>query len=289
MDEVIVNVFAGPSLSESGRGVWEPLVPHAARAVESADDSLFLIAVEEIARSAGLAGSIPVDSLFQGYGEGCDLVRQELVEATPTEESRSWRRIVELERDALTRLAVGYAAGLTELNLRLEQRAESLSPQDPVTGALRPRQIAERLSLELDRSRRMLLPLGVMEMAVSDAHGAIVAANDAGRFPQAHEAAACLRDNLRSYDSVGLTADGAYLIVLPDVSRRGLAGVAERLRREWVEVVARARPIIALEHLDPVDVTGTQILSDLGDGVVAARDRSPHLVWTDDSGSGRAA
>ena len=55
-----------------------------------------------------------------------------------------------------------------------------------------------------------------------------------------HQIGDCLRENLRRYDSVGLTDDGAFVLVLPDISRRGLAGAAERLRRE-IGVVRRPR------------------------------------------------
>jgi hypothetical protein len=289
MDEVIVKVLADLSLSESRRDVWEPLIPHIVRVVDTSDDAFFLAAVEELARSAGLAGSSSVETLFQGFGEGCDLVRRQLASAPPTEESEAWRRVVALEREALTRLAGGYASGLRELIVRLEQQAELLSPVDAVTGALRPQYIAERLALEVQRSRRMQLPLGVVELSIGDDERRAVACSDPLAFPAARAVAVGLREGIRPYDSIGLTEDGSYLIVLPDVSRRGLAGVAERLSHGLAGSAAGLRPSIGLEHLDPVDVTAGQIMWAVHDGVLEARALSRSPVWAEGSGSGRAA
>ena len=74
-----------------------------------------------------------------------------------------------------------------------------------------------------------------------------------------HQIGACLRENLRRYDSVGLTDDGAFVLVLPDISRRGLAGAAERLRRELglLRRSPRLAPELtfALAHYDFVDAS----------------------------------
>ncbi len=288
MDEVIVKVLADLSLSEPRRDVWEPLLPHITVA-DPVDDAVFLAAVEEVARSAGLAGSSSVETLFQGFGEGCDVVRRKLAVAPPTEESEAWRRVVALEREALGRLAGGYASGLRELIVRLEQQAELLSPVDAVTGALRPESLAERLELEVDRSRRMQLPLGVVELSIGGDESATVACNDPLAFPAAREAAVSLRESVRPYDSIGLTEDGGYLIVLPDVSRRGMAGVAERQRRAMAGYAAAGRLSVALDHLDPVDVSAAQIMKTVHDGVLEARALRQSLVWASGSGSGRAA
>ena len=289
MDEVTVKVLADLSRSEPRRDVWEPLLPHVIGAAGHVDEPVFLAAVEEIARSAGLAGRVSVETLFRGFGEVCDLVRLELVRAPPAGESEAWRRVAALERQALARLAGGYAAGLRELIVRLEQQAERLSPVDAVTGALRPQHIAERLELEVDRGRRMQLSLGVVGLSIGDDQRPAVVCNDPLSFPEARDVAASLREGLRPYDSIGLTEDGGYLIVLPDVSRRGLTGVAERLSRGVAGCLAAARPSIALEHLDPVDATAAQIVKTVHDGVREARALSQSPVWAQGSGSGRAA
>ena len=72
---------------------------------------------------------------------------------------------------------------------------------------------------------------GLLELAV-DRHAEERRATGKTSRAELHQIGDCLRENLRRYDSVGLTDDGAFVLALPDISRRGLAGAAERLRRE---------------------------------------------------------
>jgi PleD family two-component response regulator len=90
-----------------------------------------------------------------------------------------------------------------------------------------------------------------------------------------HQVGTCLRESLRRYDSVGLTQDGeAFVLVLPDISRHGLVGAAERLRRQ-VDACAghAAAPEVtfALAHYDFVDASAVEMLTELDRGLQEAR------------------
>ena len=128
----------------------------------------------------------------------------------------------------------GYSAGLEETIGRLRRDAEDASPVDLSTGALKPSEIIEQLSLEVNRCQRMELSLGLLELALEERGRRRALASRRARTAGAFctRSGECLRENLRRYDSIGLTPDGGFLLVLPDISRRGLAGAAERLRRE---------------------------------------------------------
>jgi len=92
----------------------------------------------------------------------------------------------------------------------------------------------------------------------------------------------CLRDCLRRYDSVGVTVGGDFLLVLPDISRRGLAGAAERLRRE-LEACASGQPVqpvLALAHYDYVDANAREMLEALGQSLNEARTVGQSLAWS---------
>ena len=192
------------------------------------------------------------------------------------------RRLLALEHMALTRVAAGYAAGLADTIDRLRRVAEDASPLDVDSGAIKPGEFGERLSLEVERCQRMDLPLGLLELGV--------AAGDeerraAGRPVRAEVGmvGACVRENLRRYDSVGLTDDGDLVLVLPDISRRGLAGAAERLRRELDACGGRrgAAPELtfALVHYDFVDVNAQEMLAVLGRSVDQAKEAGQPIVW----------
>ena len=97
-----------------------------------------------------------------------------------------------------------------------------------------------------------------------------------------HEIGECLRDNLRRYDSVGLTDEGAFVLALPDISRRGLAGAAERIRREIVSCGARGEPqelTFALAHYEFVDANAQEMLTALGRSMANARQANLPIAW----------
>jgi len=116
--------------------------------------------------------------------------------------------------------------------------------------------------------------------------GRNVVSNGTGCLPQErgalHDIGACLRENLRRYDSVGLTSGGALMLVLPDISRGGLAGAAERLRRE-LDACAGQSPapelVFALAHYDFVDVNAAEMMAGLQRSMHQARSSHQPLAW----------
>jgi len=268
-------------LGDVARCLWEPALPHLRPALAGAE-APFFAAIEDVARGAGLAQRIPVTVLLDAFGDGSEKLRAHLLaEGEPGAEAAS-RRLLALEHVALTRIAAGYSAGLEETIDGLRHAAEESSPLDPDTGAIKPTELGERLALEVERCQRMDLSLGLLELAVDDVESGRGAAAGGERRGMLHEVGGCLRENLRRYDSVGLTQDGEFLLVLPDISRRGLSGAAERLRRELGECAGQGPApelVFALAHYDFVDVNAAEMLTGLRKSMQQARSAHQPLAW----------
>jgi hypothetical protein len=284
MDELIFSVYRDLELGEVGRSLWEPAITHLDRLAVGGDETPLLVAIEDVARSAGLSQSVPVAVLLEEFAGGSSALCDALT-ACDTAEAREARRLLAgLENVALTRIATGYSAGLEETILRLRRDAEDSSPLDLSTGAMKPAEINEQLSLEVDRCQRMELSLGLLELALEQDGRAECSQPPPDDVREVmHGVGACLRENLRRYDSIGLTADGGFLLVLPDISRRGLAGAAERLRRElFAGVAPSARPrfLFALAHYDYVDVSAAEMLEALDQSMKRALLAHEPLSWS---------
>jgi hypothetical protein len=269
------------SFDEQAKDLWEPALSHLPQAL-AGSEAAFLGALESAGRGAGLTQSVPVTDLLDAYRRGSELVRKRLLERGSDVAEAAVRRLLSLEHVVLTRIAAGYAAGLGETIDRLRRIADETSPLDVDSGAIKPGELGERLSLEVERCQRMDLPLGLAELALaSDGEDRRVG----GRPARAdrHRIGACLRENLRRYDSVGLTDDGAFVLVLPDISRRGLAGAAERLRRELGSCGGQrglSRELtFALAHYDVVDASAQEMLTGLGRSMLHAREANQPIAW----------
>lgn len=180
----------------------------------------------------------------------------------------------------LRAVAEGYAEGLHEIVAGLRRKAEALSPVDPASGVLRPRQTVDHLALELVRCQRMDLPLGVAAVIPADT-GEEGAAPRRRAPKRGKTIGRLLHDNLRSYDGVGSLEDGGSVLFLPGVSRDGLLKVMERLHGLFGEdssTAAGAPSAFVLLHLDCADLSAAEILAAVGD-----RGRIPsaadYLVW----------
>jgi hypothetical protein len=256
-------------LDPAARGLWEALRPHLAAAFEG-EDGGFLTALGTAARSAALSGSVPVAALLDAYNEGtCQLCR--LLDAAPGDEAAAaGLRLRALEKAALARVATGYCEGLEEIVGGLRRAAEEVSPLDPETGVLKPRETMARLLLEAERCRRMDAPLGLVALALAEPDpGART-----GRSPATREAARLLTESLRKYDSVGLTSRGEFVVILPDVSHRGLVSAAGRLCGELGRRRGREpAPDLACTffHYDDVDVDAVAMLAALERSLDEAR------------------
>jgi GGDEF domain-containing protein len=283
VDELIRMVYGGLELGDVSRSLWEPAIPHLARFVGGGETPL-LAAIEDVARSAGLSQSVPVAVLLDEFTHGSKALCDGLHAHGTPEAREACRLLLALENVALTRIASGYSAGLEETIGRLRREAEDASAVDASTGALKPDEIIEQLSLEVNRCQRMELSLGLLELALEEPARAEDSSYAREDYREVlHEAGECLHENLRRYDSIGLTSDGDFLLVLPDISRRGLAGAAERLRRE---LAASAGPsslpqfLFALAHYDYVDVNAGEMLEALDHSMQQARVVHEPLSWS---------
>ena len=284
MDELIFTLYSDLELSEVSRTLWEPAIPHLAALAGGAGEAPLLAALEDVARSAGLSQSVPVSVLLDEFTCGSKALSDGL-HAQGTAESRAaCRLLLGLENVALTRIATGYSAGLEETIDRLRRDAEDASPLDLATGAMKPAEIIGQLSLEVNRCQRMELSLGLLELALDEpARDEVSSCAPEEYRGTLHETGECLRENLRRYDSVGLTSDGGFLLVLPDISRRGLAGAAERLRRELAASTGPSAPpsfLFALAHYDYVDVNAGEMLESLEKSMRRARVVHEPLAWS---------
>ena len=284
MDELIFAVYGDLELGEVSRSLWEPAIPHFARFVGGGDEGPVLAAVEDVARSAGLSQSVPVAVLLDEFAHGSKALRDGLHALDSAEARQARRLLLGLESVALTRISTGYSSGLEETIGRLRRDAEDASPLDLSTGAMKPGEVIEQLALEVNRCQRMELSLGLLELTLEEERRDETAfCAREGYRGVLHEAGACLHENLRRYDSIGLTSDGGFLLVLPDISRRGLAGAAERLRRELAAAAGSSAPprfLFALAHYDYVDVSAGEMLEALDHSMRQARVVHEPLTWS---------
>jgi hypothetical protein len=278
VDPTIDITAADLALGDEGEDLWDELLPHLSPAI-SGDEAPLLGALEAAGRGAGLTQRVPVAGLLDAYTFGSERVRERLLQGGGRDAEALTGRLLGLEHVALTRLAAGYAQGLQDTIDRLRRLADESSPVDADSGAMKPVELGERLSLEVERCQRMDLPLGLVELVVSSGEGERHLPTHGGAV--LHEVGTCLRESLRRYDSVGLTQDGAFVLVLPDISRRGLAGAAERIRRQVDSCSGHVPPqmTFALAHYDYVDASATEMLTTLGRSLEEARQRNQPLAW----------
>jgi GGDEF domain-containing protein len=246
----------------------------------SGSDARFLDALEAAARGAGLTQSVPVTDLLEAYTVGSAQIRELVLRAGGVGAEAHARRLLALEHEAFARLAAGYAEGLQDTIERLRRLADESSPVDVYSGAMKPAEFGERLSLEVERCQRMDLPLGLVELAVDGGEGERRAVGHGGAVMR--QVGTCLRESLRRYDSVGLTQDGAFVLVLPDISRRGLAGAAERIRRQVDACAGHGAPpgvTFALAHYDFVDASAPEMLATLSHSLHEAQQDDHPLAW----------
>jgi hypothetical protein len=255
-------------LDADGRTLWDAAAAHVDAAVHGEDAGL-LAALEGSARSAALSGAVPVQALLDAYNEGCGQLCRHLEAEGGTRGRAACLRLRALDRAALSRVATGYCAGLEETVEALRREAADRSPVDPESGALKPRELVCRLALEAERSRRADGPLGLA------AFGLAPSASQRGARPGiAREAGRRLSAVLRRYDSIGLTDAGDLVVIMPDVSRRGLVAATERLTQEAGRLRgpdAGVEVVCAFRHYDDADEEAAAMLAALQRGLDDAR------------------
>ncbi|HZL64345.1 MAG TPA: hypothetical protein VFD50_05270 [Thermoleophilia bacterium] len=278
MSDLVSPLFREADLDEVGRSLWEAMLPLLERAVAGGDQEPFLGAVEAASRGAGISQSMPVAGMLSAYAQMNGVLLAGLGSCDDDRAPEAARRLRTLERVALMRIASGYSAGLEETISSLRARAADASPVDSASGAVKSGELFARLDLEVNRCQRMNLSLGLLALESQEGGEA---ADSHGVGPL-HQVGDCLRGNLRRYDSIGLTRQGGFLLVLPDISRRGLSGAAERLRRELDVCVAPGGAgdyVFALAHYDFVDADPTEMLAALETSVREARSMHEPLTW----------
>jgi two-component system cell cycle response regulator len=145
---------------------------------------------------------------------------------------------------------IGHLALVLD-NARLSQRLHELSTLDGLTRQLNHRAIFDRLTEELERSRRYNQPLTIVLSdldhfkQVNDTHGHL--AGDA----VLREAAARLRRCLRTTDLLGRYGGEEFLVVMPQDGLESGQQAAERLRR------CLAEHPIPLPGRPPIHITGS--------------------------------
>ena len=171
MDSTGDIMTADLALDEAGRDLWEPALPHLASAL-AGDARAFLDALEAVARGAGLTQQVPVKTLLDAYSEGAALVRAKILEGGDAEAEAAADAARDRARRAHARSPPATPEGLGETVERLRRMAAEASPVDGDTGAMKPGELDERLSLEVERCQRMDLSLGLVELALDEPRGA---------------------------------------------------------------------------------------------------------------------
>ena len=160
-------------------------------------------------------------------------------------------------------------------NARLSQRLRELSTLDGLTRQLNHRAIYDRLTEELERSRRYRYPMSVILCdfdhfkEVNDTYGHL--AGDA----VLRDGAGVLRRCLRSTDLLGRYGGEEFLAVLPQVDLEAAKLAAERLRQGLENVPVRLESGVTVKITASFGVASRDELSSqiTGDLLVSLADR----------------
>lgn len=273
MDDLASSAFDTLSLDDTARRALHPVRSQLVSAVAHGETEAALEALESEARIIALDHTITLGTLVPAVRAGLEAWHVAIAATGAVEAEETCRRLAVLERDAVAAVGIGYAAGLEEKVESLTVETERLSCRDSVSGAMKPTETVEQLSLEVNRCQRMDLSLGLVELAVRGPDKVVVRVCETGPDILGR-VGTTLRDNLRRYDSIGCTEDGEFLIILPDISRRGLLGSVERLRRELEGAVGDDGGrsfLFSMAHFDYVDVGTREMLAVLDQGMEEAR------------------
>ncbi len=171
----------------------------------------------------------------------------------------------------------------------LELQAELLASQqllqieaahDRLTGLCNRGAVLDRLSVELERRRRTLDPLGVIIAdidhfkQVNDTYGHLV--GDSVLREVAHR----LESTVRTYDCVGRYGGEEFLIVVPGCSASDLAALAERLRISVfaTPIQTSARPLTVSVSLGLVCAAASASSDLIGEDLVQRADAALYVA-----------
>ena len=282
MKTTLAAAIEAVTLESPADQVWGPLVTDLGDVVAGADSAPFLAALEAQAHLLAHRRILGMGAVFEGLRVGFASFVGALETASPGEAAEAASRLTGLESEALMCAGIGYARGLEEAVEQLSGQVDYLSPEDPLTGVMKESEIVRRLGLELDRCRRMEISLGLTLVGV-DCLSAVRRQGGPGESDEfLRRVARLLGDSLRQYDAIGRRGDEAFLVVLPDVSRRGLQAVMERFRNDLADecpAVLHAHFSFALAHLDYFDLAASEMLAQLEGGLARVRSGDDPIVW----------
>jgi GGDEF domain-containing protein len=284
MQSVLMAAAQAVTLDSPYDSVFVPLLDDLVDALAGGDPAAYLTAVEGRARLLAAERSLRMADVFQGLQLGLDAFRRALGGARPgatPAEALAAQRLARLEGDTFLRAGVGFAEGLEEAVDHLSQTVNALAATDPATGLTNAAEVGRRLAVELERCRRTEVGLGACLVA-------IVADTDEHRGTRADvsdlvgSASRSLASGLRRYDVVGSLSELEFVAVLPDVSRRGVQAVLERLRRSLGSECSPRHRLgfrFVATYLDVVDVGAADLMALLGKGMDEARRSAETVVW----------
>jgi diguanylate cyclase (GGDEF)-like protein len=277
-----VTAVEAVTLEPPADQVWGPLLSDLIDVAAGAHGAPFLSALEAHARLLAHRRQMGMGDLFEGLQAGFAAFAEALEAAMTGEAAEVASRLRRLESEAQVRAGIGYARGLEEAVEQLSAQVDYLSPEDPLTGVMKESEIVRRLTVELDRCRRMEMSLGLSLVGVD----CLAAVRRHGGPGEPNEFLRCiarlLGDSLRQYDAIGRRGDESFLVVLPDVSRRGLQSVMERFRSDLADecpAALQGQFSFALAHLDYFDLGADEMLLQLEGGLSRARAGGEPIVW----------
>ncbi len=178
------------------------------------------------------------------------------------------------ERDLVEYLAAQAATSIE--NVALHQRAEEQAVTDALTGLANRRHFEDRLSQEVERSRRSHVPAGLLMLDIDDFKQVNDRYGHIAGDTVLHEVAAALRESAREIDLAARYGGEELALILPGADLDGAGQVGERIR---MVIEARELPVKGSDGL-PLRVTVSVGAAALGHGpeeasaLVAAADEA---------------
>lgn len=114
-------------------------------------------------------------------------------------------------------------------NLTIKEK-HSLESIDPLTGLINRKNFLQRIEQELARSRRLLMPVSIISMAIDGLNGLTQKIGQQQADAVIKTVAAILKRTTRMNDILARTGQDEFACLLPHTSHEGAAIKAERLR-----------------------------------------------------------
>lgn len=132
--------------------------------------------------------------------------------------------------DARLMLLLGAWLSTAVENLRLATGTEKLAVTDDLTEVYNQRFLKTALRREIQRARRFDLELSIALIAVDNLDALTEEHGDLKASLTLKELAVVLAQQVRSFDVLGRSGEGEFILILPQTDRDGATEVAERMR-----------------------------------------------------------